>query len=238
MRLGTRFAAVAAIAIALAGTLPLLAEATPPAKPATPTTAPAPTPPAARAPTTTTSPAAPAAKPPTTAATAAAPAATTAQTISRNDFELVVTLLRNTLIALHQANLTGNYTVLRDLGAPGFRDANSATRLGEIFAPIRARGVDLSRVVLVEPNLTVAKINENGMLNIAGNLAVTPVPVNFEMLYQAVSNNWQLFGISINAEQPQAALTPPAAPAPVAAPAAAPASAARPTPAPTPTPRP
>ena len=38
-------------------------------------------------------------------------------------------LIKNTLAALNHANLTGNYTVLRDLGAPGFSQANTAARL-------------------------------------------------------------------------------------------------------------
>jgi hypothetical protein len=46
--------------------------------------------------------------------------------INRNG---VLTLVRSALIALQQANETGNYTVLRDLGAPGFEEANTAARL-------------------------------------------------------------------------------------------------------------
>src|SRR6266702_4668463 len=49
----------------------------------------------------------------------------------------VLMLIRSTLLALDQANKTGNYTVLRDLGAPGFQ-ANTAARLAEIFAKQRA----------------------------------------------------------------------------------------------------
>jgi len=45
----------------------------------------------------------------------------------------VLILIRSALIALDQANKTGNYTVMRDLGAPGFQ-VNSAARLAEIFA--------------------------------------------------------------------------------------------------------
>ena len=44
----------------------------------------------------------------------------------------VLILVRTSLLALDQANKTGNYTVLRDLGAPGFQ-ANSAARLGRDF---------------------------------------------------------------------------------------------------------
>ena len=37
----------------------------------------------------------------------------------------VLILIRSTLLALDDANKTGNYSVLRDLGAPGFQLANS-----------------------------------------------------------------------------------------------------------------
>src|SRR5438477_3938910 len=153
-------------------------------------------------------------------------------TLSQGDLALVVTLLRTTLVALHQANQTGNYTVLRDLGAPGFRDANTATKLGEIFAPLRSSRVDLSAVVLLDPHLATAKVGDNGMLDIAGSLTMQPVPVNFELLYQGVQNSWQLFGISVSTDPaPTAAATPAAGAKPTGAPAtssgpAAPASAA------------
>ena len=42
----------------------------------------------------------------------------------------VLILVRRTLTALDQANRTGNYTVLRDLGSPDFQ-ANTAARLAE-----------------------------------------------------------------------------------------------------------
>jgi hypothetical protein len=43
----------------------------------------------------------------------------------------VLILIRQTLLALDQANKTGNYTVLRDLGSPDFQ-ANTAAGLAEI----------------------------------------------------------------------------------------------------------
>ena len=46
-------------------------------------------------------------------------------------------LIRTTLIALNQANQTGNYSVLRDLGTPQFQSLNSDARLAEIFAALR-----------------------------------------------------------------------------------------------------
>ena len=63
----------------------------------------------------------------------------------------VLILVRSTLLALDQANKTGNYTVMRDLGAPGFQ-TNSAARLAEIFSKQRNEKLDLSGVAAIEPH--------------------------------------------------------------------------------------
>ena len=46
--------------------------------------------------------------------------------------QVITTLVFSTLLALNQANITGNYTVFRELGAPGFQAANSTAKLSEI----------------------------------------------------------------------------------------------------------
>jgi hypothetical protein len=75
------------------------------------------------------------------------------------DAEKIVLLVRNTLITLNDAIQTSNFTVLRDKGAPGFRDANSAARLGQAFADLASRGVDLSVVSVVTPQLTESQLS-------------------------------------------------------------------------------
>jgi hypothetical protein len=160
-------------------------------------------------------------------ASSQAAAATQPPSLSPSELALVVFLTRNTLIAVNQANVTGNYTVLRDLGAPGFREANTASRLADIFAPLRTANMDLSSVVLLEPRLTTVKIAENGMLNIAGSLPMQPVPISFELLYQRVQNIWQVFGVSITADPAVAAAAKPAG-TPAATPASSPSPTASP----------
>src|SRR5581483_11304310 len=95
----------------------------------------------------------------------------------------VLILIRSTLLALDQANKTGNYTVLRDLGAPGFQ-ANTAARLAEIFASQRRDNLDLSGVAVIDPQLTVLpQIEANGLMRMAGFFPSVPQQVNFEMLF-------------------------------------------------------
>ncbi|TIT79696.1 MAG: hypothetical protein E5W57_05920, partial [Mesorhizobium sp.] len=79
----------------------------------------------------------------------------------------VLILVRSALLAVDQANKTGNYTLLRDLGAPGLQ-ANTAAQLAEIFASQRKRGLDLAGVAVLEPQLTLLpQIETNGMLHMA-----------------------------------------------------------------------
>jgi hypothetical protein len=46
--------------------------------------------------------------------------------------------------------------VLRDKAAPSFREVNSAARLSQIFAEFASRGVDLSMVSVITPQLSEA----------------------------------------------------------------------------------
>src|ERR1017187_4037804 len=91
------------------------------------------------------------------------------------DHNGVLILIRSTLLALDQANKTGNYTVLRDLGAPGFQ-ANSDARLAEIFAAQRRDKLDLSGIAVLDPQLTLLpEIDANGMMRMAGFFPSVPM---------------------------------------------------------------
>jgi hypothetical protein len=148
----------------------------------------------------------------------------------------VLILIRESLLALDQANKTGNYSVLRDLGAPAFQ-ANNAARLAEIFAKQRNENVDLSGVVVIDPQLTLLpQIEASGLLHMSGFFPSVPTQVNFDLAYAAVNGQWRLFGISVALGR-----TEPVAPAPppqAAAPPPRPAPAAKPVPAPRPAPKP
>jgi hypothetical protein len=133
--------------------------------------------------------------------------------------------VRSALLALDQANKTGNYTVLRDLGAPSFQ-VNSAARLGEIFAKQRNDNLDLSGVAVLDPQLSLLpQLETNGLMRMAGFFPSVPSQVNFELAFAPVNGQWRLFGISVSIGQmtPTPPESAPAAPAPSPpAPAAAP----------------
>lgn len=127
----------------------------------------------------------------------------------------VMILIRETLLALDQANKTGNYTVLRDLGSPGFQ-ANTAARLGEIFASERRDNLDLSGVAVLDPQLSLLpQIEANGLLHMSGVFPSAPEQINFDLAYAPVNGQWKLFGISVSLAHtgPAAPETPPPPPA-------------------------
>jgi hypothetical protein len=131
-----------------------------------------------------------------------------------SDAEILLTLVRLTMAAVHQANLTGNYTVLRDLGTPAFLERNSAADLTRIFAPIHNAKVDLGAAVLLEPRLSKAALTPERMLHLVGALATKPVPVAFELLFQPIEGVWRIHGIAIVPVPPggpQASTVPPPA---------------------------
>ncbi|AWM03367.1 hypothetical protein [Bradyrhizobium amphicarpaeae] len=133
-------------------------------------------------------------------------AATKPANIDRNG---VLMLIRSTLLALDHANKTGNYTVLRDLGAPGFQ-VNTAARLAEIFVKQRGDKLDLSGVAVIDPQLSLLpQIEPNGLLHMAGFFPSVPSQVNFELLFAPVEGQWRLFGVSLSVGQ-SAPVAPPA----------------------------
>lgn len=114
-------------------------------------------------------------------------------------------LIRTTLIALSQANQTGNYSVLRDLGTPQFAAINSVARLAEIFAGIRLRKLDLSPVIFFEPKLIREPVlQDDGMLRMTGFIDTRPERVLFDMGFQSVEGQWRLAAIVVDIKAPKA----------------------------------
>lgn len=120
--------------------------------------------------------------------------------------EVLLVLIRTTLVALNQAVHTGNFTVLRDLGAPNFQAANSPAQLGVIFADLRNRNIDLSPVVVVTPEVSEPpQITQEHMLRLVGYFPTSPLQIQFQMLFQPVNGQWRLFGMAVNTAVPPAA---------------------------------
>ena len=128
---------------------------------------------------------------------------------------IIVILVKNALLAVNQGNLTGNYTVLRDLASPGFREKNSAADLAAIFQNIRQLKVDMSPIVALEPVLNQPRVSADGQVALDGYFEAQQMRINFQLIFlKAPTNGWMIHGVSLNAVPLTAAVAGPA-PAPV-----------------------
>jgi hypothetical protein len=108
-------------------------------------------------------------------------------------------LIRTMIIALNQANMTNNYSVLRDMAAPSFQEANSPEDLSEIFAALRERDLDLGPITIINPQLfRDPMIDDRGRLRLIGFFPSRPEQVNFDLAFEMVDGEWKLFGIGVN----------------------------------------
>jgi hypothetical protein len=130
---------------------------------------------------------------------AALPATATSSQVAMPDAEKIILLLRTTLLTLNDAIQTGNFTVLRDRGAPGFREGNSAALLSAAFADLSRRGIDLSAVSVIVPQLTEAPTLSpaDATLRLKGFFPGQPVRIDFEVHYQVVEGRWHVLRLSV-----------------------------------------
>lgn len=120
----------------------------------------------------------------------------------------VAKLIWSTLAAVDHGNITGNYSVLRDLGAPGFQSSNNAATLAGVFQNLRNQQVDLSNTLLVTPSYDLGPVIEGGMLRVRGVFPLRPTSIAFDLLFQPVGSRWALFGIALRPVANVASATP------------------------------
>ncbi|WP_342640869.1 hypothetical protein [Rhodoligotrophos ferricapiens] len=116
----------------------------------------------------------------------------------------LVGLLRSTMIALDQANRTGNYTVFRQLASQHFQDANSAEDLAHTFKDWRLAGIDLGSLPTADPTFSRTPGPDGfGRLHVAGTLTTCSHKVSFDLTFVAEADRgWVLYGIKLSAQKP------------------------------------
>ena len=92
-------------------------------------------------------------------------------------------LLKYVIIAVDQGNVTGNYSVLRELGTPRFQATTSSARLFEAFAGLRKLKLDMSALTMLKPTFSKPPVIENGQLKIVGFFPTSPIRINFALSF-------------------------------------------------------
>ena len=115
--------------------------------------------------------------------------------------ELVVLMMRASIIALDQANKTNNYTVLRAMAGPSLQ-AHTPEELSKTFALLRDKQIDLSPVLVTKPWMSAnPAIEANGYLRLAAIFPTQPLSIACVVEMQPVAGFWRLASISINLAQ-------------------------------------
>jgi hypothetical protein len=108
-------------------------------------------------------------------------------------------LIRNALVAVNHGMLTGNYTVVRDLATESFRKLYQAGDLSAAFDPLRKQKIDLSPVLVTEPLLVRATVDEAaGRLQLEGFFPTRPRPIEFVLIFQRVDGGWMIDELALS----------------------------------------
>lgn len=126
------------------------------------------------------------------------PAPTAAPT---DDERAALYLARSTLMALDDANRTGNYSVLRLLGSPSFQSANSPERLSDVFAKTRHSELDLSVAALGHPRWsTPPAVGRDRLLRLIGAYDLPGADLRFALAFEPAAGAWRLHEIHVAVE--------------------------------------
>ena len=114
------------------------------------------------------------------------------------DLAAQVMLIRNTITLINHGNLTGNYTVVRDLASEDFRRRNSAAELAATFSNIRQQKLDLSPILVIDPQLAEPPREiAPGRLQMIGHFPTRPQVVQFALVFQRVGAGWMIDEVSL-----------------------------------------
>ena len=112
--------------------------------------------------------------------------------------DVISSLIRSTMIAVDHANQTGNYSVLRDLGASQLKDRQNIADLAGIFRGMRQANSDLSSTVLIDPRIVGgAKLTTDGKLGLKGYFPTQPQVITFDLAYIFEKSSWKISTITI-----------------------------------------
>ncbi len=115
------------------------------------------------------------------------------------DLEHVYVLIRSTILTLDTAVRAGNFSVLRDGGAPSFQAANSSARLARIFQNLDEQGVDLSSVAIAVPTITELQSMDQGRrLSVSGYFPSSRSRIDFDLMFENVGGRWRIFGLRVD----------------------------------------
>ena len=117
--------------------------------------------------------------------------------------EAIVMMVRGALAGVSQANFTENYSVLHGMTTPTLQARVSAAQFGAAFASLRKQKLDLSPILVLLPQFTVAPaVTPQGVLKLVGFFPSRPLQINFDIDYRPMDGFWMIDSLSVSAVPP------------------------------------
>ncbi len=107
-------------------------------------------------------------------------------------------MVRSVLIAVNQANFTGNYSVLHALGTRELQTRMKPEDLSKSFAIFRKKAIDLTTVLSYPVRFSVPPaIGKDGILQLAGTIPAKPHQIDFAIVYFPVAGFWRIDALTV-----------------------------------------
>ncbi len=119
------------------------------------------------------------------------------------DANLQEVLIKTTLLAFNDANITGNYAVLHAKTSKPFRDQFSPERLKEVFKEFAEKHIDFAVIAAKTPVPSQdSKIDDDGRLILVGYFDTTPSYVYYDLHYIVSEGQWKPIKINVDVKAP------------------------------------
>lgn len=117
--------------------------------------------------------------------------------------ELQEILIKNSLLSLNDANLTGNYTVLHAKLAKVFRDQITPDGLKQGFKGFADQKIDFGLIAAKPPIATAeSKIDNRGALLLRGYFDTAPSRVSYEFDFLPSESLWKPIMLNVRVKPP------------------------------------
>lgn len=108
-------------------------------------------------------------------------------------------LIRSTLMTWNDANVTGNYAVLIARASSQFQQQVTPEKLTTAFESFRKNNLFIDDIVTADyDSYEKAKIDDGGVLVLAGVLKDEELTVKYNLRFAQNNNVWKLLGIDVN----------------------------------------
>lgn len=113
------------------------------------------------------------------------------------DVDVQEALIKEALITLNDANMTGNYEVMQLRTAKVFQEQFSADDLAGMFSDFSEQEIDISTIAGLDFLEDAPTLVLNGVLNMGGHFETRPLEVNYRLKFIVENDRWALIGITV-----------------------------------------